>query len=376
MHSNIKIFTAYTNLLFLLNFSASATLQIFPKSTKIVNNRRILPLSSYKTDHKTHKKLLFSETAIHTFKQKNFHYQNHQDFDNFVLADHFYNVTNFDTKIVKMVLEGCLVEHLKYLSEKYPDDINNLMIAKQKKIDKQLRQKEKILTVDQEIQAHKQAKLELAHDLKDIYFDSLFKKEPFHNLEIKTSSLSSNFLGLFTRDLIKKGHLLGNYVGGTMIFGCLNPNAKKLEDLQKKSDYLIDGARDCFDTNKSGNYLRFINHQKAANVFATSSFIPKIVLLQRKLISSQQFNDLPEQIETIEFRAKSDILPGQEVFLDYGHQYWVQKKSTPLRIPDFEYLALEMDSIIDEMAEQVIIFGDSFSCVYIYIYLHFSFRDS
>lgn len=325
---------------------------IFPQNK--VN--RILPLSSYKSDTK-HKKVLFSRHAVKTLKTQNFTYTERPKF---YWADSTKNLTQ-KFVVTPETLKKQNLLNLQELGQLHPTEINQLLNRKNTSPNKTI----------------EQGKYELAADLQDTYFDQLFDGPKF-NFEVKISSLNTKsieslaskdnsdvFLGLYTRELISEGQFIGNYVGNTFL-GALDESSylqtksekfhptkyqKLISRLDPNRDYIFNGRRDIFDAKYSGNFLRFVNHQKVANVEALSVYVPKVNLLQRKLISPKIFNQLPNFIETVEFRSIQKILPAEEIFIDYGEKYWQSRQhyTQPLRQNNIDVLCGELDMLQEEL---------------------------
>lgn len=124
--------------------------------------------------------------------------------------------------------------------------------------------------------------------------------KPIHynesDFEVKTSSIPGIGVGLFTKVTLKKGDHIGFYTG------------KVLTDDQAESDkyvesrYLLWICKDhwIYGEGKGAGYTRYINHSSRPNA---------------ELVTSVRW-------KTARFRALKTIKAGEEIFFDYGHEYW------------------------------------------------------
>ena len=141
-------------------------------------------------------------------------------------------------------------------------------------------------------------------------------------LEVRETGLCRG-QGLFTRVSIVCGTFIGNYCGeklshreytsrypsGNSAYTFLvDPNA------QRRSRVFIDAA----DPSKS-NLMRFINHNRNANVDAVASLGKKKTVVGggRRIVSNEDENDNVQ----IRVTACRDIAADEELFLDYGPLY-------------------------------------------------------
>ena len=157
---------------------------------------------------------------------------------------------------------------------------------------------------------------------------------PNFNFDVRRSTLSESledrdyFSGLFSREKIPKYSIIGNYFGQYSIGYAINPfdQSKRIRHA-KQNDYKFAGHRDYIDSAYSGNFLRFVNHQEAANCAVESLFVETSSL---SLSGSRDDGDdmmMPKHLEILYFRATADIYPGEELFIDYGESYWSFKES-------------------------------------------------
>ena len=114
--------------------------------------------------------------------------------------------------------------------------------------------------------------------------------------EIKTSSIKGLGKGLFALYPINKGDNIGYYTGVVIT----DAQSEKEPYISSKyllwvcKDYLIDG------NDKNSNYTRYINHSKKPNAI---------------LITSSRW-------KTARFEATRNIKAGEEIFFNYGDDYW------------------------------------------------------
>ncbi len=114
--------------------------------------------------------------------------------------------------------------------------------------------------------------------------------------EVKTSNIEEAGRGLFARIRIREAETIGYYTGKIM----------DEEEFHRKSrpfnayilwvcrTHIIDGE------GKDSNYTRFINHSDKPNAF---------------LVVSSRW-------KTARFEALRTIEPGEEIFFNYGDDYW------------------------------------------------------
>ena len=147
--------------------------------------------------------------------------------------------------------------------------------------------------------------------------------------------------GLFAREFIPKYSVLGTYIGKYELGGEIkNPKFVPKADVyidpvtgekiikSDSTDYSFQGKRDSINAQFYGNFLRFANHQDIPNCFISTFFMPKNQIFNKnsrhhKIKSSSiHYKKLPKYIETISFFASRDIYPGEEIFINYGPNYW------------------------------------------------------
>jgi len=116
-----------------------------------------------------------------------------------------------------------------------------------------------------------------------------------HDFEVKTSTIPESGRGLFALKTVRKGDTIGDYVG------------LELTDEQANSEpyvnsrYLVWVCKDCWiDGLRGGNYTCYINHSKNPNC---------------ELVVSTRWR-------TARIQALKSIQPGEELFFDYGDEYW------------------------------------------------------
>lgn len=120
-------------------------------------------------------------------------------------------------------------------------------------------------------------------------------------LEVRRVNPSVGF-GVFAGESILKGTFLGNYVGEVIPYEAVENNRYLFGILSDASD--VHGGV-CITAHEWGNQTRFVNHSSKPNVNAYTRV-------------------LEGWAETY-FVAKEDILPGGQLLLDYGPDYWVDK---------------------------------------------------
>ncbi|NCN09134.1 MAG: SET domain-containing protein [Leptospira sp.] len=123
------------------------------------------------------------------------------------------------------------------------------------------------------------------------------------NFEVKTSSIPKIGKGLFTKVNLKKGDHIGYYMGKILTDDLANSN-KYVE-----SRYLLWICKDwwIYGEGRESNFTRFINHSKKPNA---------------ELITSVRW-------KTARFIALKSIKAGEELFFDYGKDYWDNMEFPP-----------------------------------------------
>lgn len=117
--------------------------------------------------------------------------------------------------------------------------------------------------------------------------------------------------GLFTNTFIKKWSYVGQYAGLVR---------RRRFILPRLNDYCFMYPREWFsfklftiDSEKHGNYTRFINHSDYPNLESIGVF--------------------KEGAMHVIFRAIEDILPGSELTYHYGDVYWKKREKLPEKKP-------------------------------------------
>ena len=116
------------------------------------------------------------------------------------------------------------------------------------------------------------------------------------DFEVRPSSIPGIGYGLFARTRIRKGDMIGHYTG------------KQLTEEEANSEpyvnsrYLVWICNDWYVDAEGprGNYTRYINHSATPNT---------------ELLTSVRWR-------TAAIRALKRIEPGEELFFDYGDEYW------------------------------------------------------
>ncbi|ORX94230.1 SET domain-containing protein [Basidiobolus meristosporus CBS 931.73] len=110
--------------------------------------------------------------------------------------------------------------------------------------------------------------------------------------------------GLFTCELIPEGTIVGLYTGlltNNTLDGAYAWQYSYLDSVVvDKDSYQVDLSVDSLNV---GNYLRFANHNT-------------------KLQNAQSMYSVHDNLWHIFYVALRDILPNEEIFVDYGDQYW------------------------------------------------------
>jgi len=119
-----------------------------------------------------------------------------------------------------------------------------------------------------------------------------------HSVEVKATGDIMG-LGLYLRPTIqqpiKKGELLGEYLGH------LIPPDMNVRGMDSSYFFDLPGVA-VIDARRKGNYTRFANHHCKPNVHASMAMIGR-----RSMIL---------------FRAARNLIPGEQLFIDYGRQYF------------------------------------------------------
>ena len=116
------------------------------------------------------------------------------------------------------------------------------------------------------------------------------------DFEVKPSSIEGIGLGLFSKTRIRKGDVIGHYTGLRLTEDQAN------NEPYVNSRYLVWICKDWYldAQGAEGNYTKFINHSSKPNA---------------ELVTSTRW-------KTANIRALKRIEPGQEIFFDYGDEYW------------------------------------------------------
>lgn len=256
-------------------------------TTSLIDSRRTqTKLSSYKTDDAVFKKVVFSPDCVEKFKSEKFTYSEKPNF--------------FFQKPLAVINNSTDDEDF------FIEDYNERMFW-------------------------------FAEE--DDYYEQFFNGPRF-NLEVKKSAISDQIshqmYGLYAREDIRKGQLLGVYNGLTTFGAEADWDNYALSDL--KWEYVYMGERDYMDSAYYGNFMRFANHQDYATIDYSNHFIPKAQYFERGLITIEQFDILPDFIEIIAMYTIQDVDAGEEIFLNYGEYYWKDLDVTPVRVNNVKIL--------------------------------------
>lgn len=119
---------------------------------------------------------------------------------------------------------------------------------------------------------------------------SLAKRVP---LLIGVSSVDGAGLGLFTKNGLKKGDYIDEYIGEFI---------KREHEVNRTQEYYFDHSDDyVIDATYQGNKTRFLNHSQTPNIEAKHRFV--------------------NGEKRVAFYAKQDIPPQTELFYSYGKSY-------------------------------------------------------
>jgi SET domain-containing protein len=125
---------------------------------------------------------------------------------------------------------------------------------------------------------------------------SKIQKWTADDFEIRTSTIEGAGMGLFARHAIGEKDTIGYYTGEVI-------TEKEFHDPDRPfSAYVMWVTKDhiLVGEGPKANYTRYINHDDEPNAF---------------LVVSSRW-------KTARFQALSDIEPGEEIFFDYGDDYW------------------------------------------------------
>ena len=125
---------------------------------------------------------------------------------------------------------------------------------------------------------------------------SKIQKWTADDFEIRTSTIEGAGMGLFARHAIGEEDTIGYYTGEAI-------TEKEFHDPDRPfSAYVMWVTRDhiLVGEGPKANYTRYINHDDEPNAF---------------LVVSSRW-------KTARFQALRDIEPGEEIFFDYGDDYW------------------------------------------------------
>ena len=125
---------------------------------------------------------------------------------------------------------------------------------------------------------------------------SKIQKWTANDFEIRSSTIEGAGMGLFARHAIGEHDTIGYYTGEVI-------TEKEFHDPDRPfSAYVMWVTKDhiLVGEGPKANYTRYINHDDEPNAF---------------LVVSSRW-------KTARFQALRDIEPGEEIFFDYGDDYW------------------------------------------------------
>lgn len=120
------------------------------------------------------------------------------------------------------------------------------------------------------------------------------------HFEIRRSSIKGAGRGLFAKQRILAGHTIGRYTG--IVLSERQVNRVPYVD----SDYVLWVCKDCYIVGEGplANHTRYINHHPRPNA---------------QIVTSTRW-------KKARIEATKTIRPGQEIFIDYGPDYWVDRE--------------------------------------------------
>ena len=293
------------SLLFITTLISNTSPEVttFPKDYKFRNFRHI-PLSSFKNDKKDQPKVTFHKNVIKQMKEQNFQYTN-------------------------------LPIYYEYTIDR--DRVENY-------------------TANLKGREHKQQDLPadvFGNKRRTVEFLSSLFNGPLYNFDVRRSTLSDNLnfeiFGLFSRDFIPEHSVIGNYVG-YIGFGA-DADYESFTYSDRHYEYIYNGERDYIDSARQGNFMRYVNHQDAPSVEATPVYVPKYSLYRSGKITKELYDKLPTYVETMVFQTIRKIYPGDELFVDYGENYWADKSYNKVRQLSSESMSRHMDEMVGEINE-------------------------
>lgn len=126
-------------------------------------------------------------------------------------------------------------------------------------------------------------------------------KHNINDFEIKKSKIKAAGLGLYTLINIKKGDTIGDYTGKII-------NQKEFDSGKHiNNKYILYVTKDHYidaENPKKSGYTRYINHSSNPNC---------------RFVTSNRW-------KTARVEALRNIKIGEELFLDYGDEYWLDGK--------------------------------------------------
>ena len=125
---------------------------------------------------------------------------------------------------------------------------------------------------------------------------SKIQKWTANDFEIRSSTIEGAGMGLFARHTISEGDTIGYYTGEVI-------TEKEFHDPDRPfSAYVMWVTKDhiLVGEGPKANYTRYINHDDEPNA---------------SLVVSSRW-------KTARFQALRNIEPGEEIFFDYGEDYW------------------------------------------------------
>ncbi len=122
------------------------------------------------------------------------------------------------------------------------------------------------------------------------------KPRPASDFEVRESTIPGAGRGLFARVAVEPGETIGYYTGEVVGWERLTDQS------YSKSKYIFAVGRDRFVVARGprANHIRYINHATEPNAFAVVS----------------------TRWKTVRIEAIRPVKPGDEIFLDYGEDYW------------------------------------------------------
>ena len=144
-------------------------------------------------------------------------------------------------------------------------------------------------------------------------FEALSRPRDVNRFEVRYISEFMGF-GLFCRERVLKGEVLFHYAG------------LKIIHKPQTNAYVFQSELDCFDmlidARSSGNLARFVNHAPKVNIKRNSPLLRANIKAMGHCLNG---------VEVVLFKAKKDIMEGEQFLVDYGRDYFNHLKPLHLK---------------------------------------------